>query len=131
MFVRFRPTRHRLQVSLIETRQLAGRGHHEHVASLGTIEVPLSVAARIAFWEALHERLRKLGNRVDAKTQAKVLGAVHARIPMVTADEQAVLQRENAENDARFWSHIRDMHAEQIKGQERLAANAANASAKG
>jgi hypothetical protein len=71
--------------------------HHEHVASLGTIEVPLSVAARIAFWEALHERLRKLGNRVDAETQAKVLGAVHARIPMVTADEQAALQIENAE----------------------------------
>jgi hypothetical protein len=131
MFVRFRRTRHRLQVSLIETRRVAGRVHHEHVASLGTIEVPLSVSARIAFWGALHERLRRLGNRIDAETHGKILGAVHARIPMVTAAEQVALQTENAERDARFWSQISDMHAERIKGHEQLAGKAADAIAGG
>jgi hypothetical protein len=127
MFVRFRPTRHRLQVSLIETRRIAGRVHHEHVASLGTIDVPLSVVARIAFWGPLHERLRRLGNRLGAETHGKILGAVHARIPMVTADEQVALQTENAERDARFWSHMGDTLAERIKGHEQLAAKAADA----
>jgi head-tail adaptor len=79
----------------------------------------------------LHERLRRLGNRIDAETHGKVLGAVHARIPMVTADEPMALQTENAERDARFWSRMRDMHAERIKGHEQLAAEAAEAIAGG
>jgi hypothetical protein len=48
MFTRFRQTRHRLQVSLVETRRLNGKVRHEHVASLGSIETPPSVPERIA-----------------------------------------------------------------------------------
>jgi len=81
MFVRFREPHNRLQVSLIETRRIAGRVRHEHVASLGTIDISLSVRARVAFWEALHERQRKLHNRLHGAAYAKVLGAVHSRIP--------------------------------------------------
>jgi len=36
-----------------------------------------------------------------SRTHGKVLGEVHARIPMVTADEQRALQMENAEADVR------------------------------
>jgi hypothetical protein len=43
MFVRFRQAR-RLQVSLIETRRVAGKVQHEHVASLGAVDIPPSVA---------------------------------------------------------------------------------------
>jgi hypothetical protein len=43
MFARFRQSRHRLQVSLVETRRNRGKVQHEHVASLGSIKVPLSV----------------------------------------------------------------------------------------
>jgi hypothetical protein len=77
MFTRFRQTRYRLQVSLIETRRVGGKVHHEHVASLGSVKTPPSVPERIAFWL---DRLGKLSNRIDAATQGKVLGAVHARI---------------------------------------------------
>jgi hypothetical protein len=31
MFPRFRQTRHRLQVSLVETRRETGKVHHEHI----------------------------------------------------------------------------------------------------
>jgi hypothetical protein len=108
MFVRFRQNCHRLQCSVVETRRVAGKVRHEHVGALGAIEVPPSVADRVAFWAGLHPRLFKLSNRVNGETQAKILGAVHARIPMPTADEQRQLQRENAESDERFWSGRRD-----------------------
>jgi len=65
MFVHFRKTPYGLAMSLVENRRENGRICHEHVASLGPIETPPSVAARIEFWVA-----------------------VHARVPMVTPEEQ-------------------------------------------
>jgi hypothetical protein len=84
MFVRFRETPYGLVVSLVETRRENGKVRHEHVASLGSIETPPSVAARVDFWHGLHERLAQLSNRLDAETRGKIMGAVHARVPMVT-----------------------------------------------
>jgi|SRR6516164_7652400 hypothetical protein len=120
MFVRFRQTKHRLQMSLVEPHRVDGRVRQEHVASLGSIEHSPSVEARQAFWRRLHERLARLSNRVDAETQArvradidaKVRAAAHARVPMVTLDEQHRLKIENAEADERFWTGLRDMHEE-------------------
>jgi len=88
MFVHFRETPYGLAMSLVEDRRENGRICHEHVASLGSIETPPSVAARIEFWRGLHERLAQLSNRLDADTRGKVMVAVHARVPMVTPEEQ-------------------------------------------
>ena len=88
MFVHFRETPYGLAMSLVENRRENGRICHEHVASLGSIETPPSVAARIEFWRGLHERLAQLSNRLDAETRGKVMVAVHARVPMVTPEEQ-------------------------------------------
>jgi hypothetical protein len=129
MFVRFRQAR-RLQVSLIETRRIAGKVQHEHVTSLGAVDVPPTVADRVAFWQGLDERLSKLSNRIDTATQGKVLGQVHARIPMATIEELRGLQLENAEADERFWAGLRDMQAEQAEGNKQLAAKAERAAAK-
>jgi len=124
MFVRFRETTHRLQVSLVETSRSDGKVRHEHVASLGSVPATPDIADRLAFWQRLHERLAKLANRLDAATQAKVLGAVQARVPMVTADEQRTLQLENARTDAQFWDSMANMHAGTIKDHKDLAAAA-------
>src|SRR5262249_10052050 len=88
MFVHFRETPYGLAMSLVENRRENGRICHEHVASLGSIEMPPSVAARIEFWRGLHERLAQLSNRLDAETRGKVMGAGHARVPMATPEEQ-------------------------------------------
>jgi hypothetical protein len=88
MFVHFRETPYGLAMSLVENRRENGRICHEHVASLGSIETPPSVAARIEFWRELHERLAQVSNRVDAETRGKVMVVVHARVPMVTPEEQ-------------------------------------------
>jgi hypothetical protein len=124
MFVRFRATTCRLQVSLVETRRANGRVRHEHIASFGAVEVPLTIRGRAAFWQRLHERLAKLSNRIDATAQAKLLGEVHARIPMVTIDELVEVKVENAEADERLWSSLREMHEEQTKSLKQLAAGA-------
>jgi hypothetical protein len=99
MLVHFRETPYGLAMSLVETRRESGKVRHEHVASLGSIETPLSVAARIEFWRGLQERLAQLSNRLDAETRGKIMGAVHARVPMVMPDEQRALQLENAKRE--------------------------------
>jgi hypothetical protein len=133
MFVRFRQTLSSIQVSLVETRRIDGRVRHEHVAGLGSIAEPMTIADRVAFWSALYQRLAKLSNRIDAEAHGKILGSVHARIPMVTIDEQCALQLENAEADEKFWTGLQDMNADQAEGHKGLAAlasrNAAEAEA--
>ena len=131
MFVRFRENNDRLQASLVETRRSEGRVRHEHVASFGSIDWPPSIENRIAFWQRLHERLAKLSNRVDAAAQAKILAAIHARIPMVTPDEQRALQLANVKADEHFWSTLYDLHADTVEGHKGLASAAERAVAKG
>ena len=103
MFVRFRQQGRRLQASLMQTRRVSGKMRSEHIASLGSVDAEVSVRERLAFWAKLPERLARLGNRVGPDDQAKVYAALHARIPMVTPDEQRAIQEANAEGDERFW----------------------------
>ena len=129
MFVRFRQGPYRLQVSITETRRVAGKVRHEHIASLGSIELPLTVAGRIAFWVRVNARLADLSNRIDPAMQGKIRGDLHARVPMVTPDEQRGLQLTNAEADQRFWEICRDMNQEQVDGHAALAGTAERAMA--
>jgi hypothetical protein len=112
MFVRFRQNRRRLQCSLIETRRTDGKVRHEHVAGLGAVPIEPSIADRVAFWGALHQRLGKLSNRFSHETHGKLIGQIHARIPMPTVDEQRQLQKANAEADVRHWSAIAEMNSD-------------------
>jgi len=123
MFVRFRFTPpYRVALSVVETRRIDGRVKHEHVASLSSIEWPPTVADRVAFWRRLHERLAKLGNRIDADAQARILGTVHERIPMVTVEEMRALAIENDKAAEQFHEGFRNLHAERIAGQKALIA---------
>lgn len=122
MFVRFRSSHRRLQLSLVETHREGGKVRHEHVASLGAVEVPSSIHGRLTFWAKLPDRLARLANRITPEDYAKILGAVHARVPMVTPDEQRSLQEENAKDDERFWTTLQDMHAGTAEGHKQLIA---------
>src|SRR5689334_22230368 len=96
MFVRFRQTPYRLQLSIVETRRANGKVRHEHVASLGSVPQPQTVPDRVTFWAGLHERLARLSNRLDTAARAKLMDEVHARVPMVTTDERQAMQLEVA-----------------------------------
>jgi hypothetical protein len=68
----------------------------------------------------LHERLAKLANRVS--DPATIFGQIHARIPMVTPNEQRALQLENAEAAVKLWDGMHDMAAGNAEGHKELAA---------
>src|SRR5881394_3303493 len=108
MFVRFRQSRNRLQVSLVASRRVDGKVSVEHIAGLGTVDDPPSIRERLKFWARLPDRLDRLANRIGSEDRTKLLGAVHARVPMVTIAEQRALQLENAKADADFWERVRD-----------------------
>jgi hypothetical protein len=122
MFVRFRQTKYRLQASLVETRRADGKVKHEHVASLGSIETPQSIADRIAFWRKVHDRLAKQGNRIGPSMGA-IIGALHERVPMPTPDEQREFQLQNARRDERFYGTVSEVHAEMVEGHKVLLSS--------
>jgi hypothetical protein len=121
MFVRFRETRSRLQLSLVETHRASGRVRHDHIAGLGSVPVRFSIADRIEFWERLQQILARLSNLLGMEDHGKVLTAVHARIPMPTLDERRTAQIENAEADERFWSGLQEAQEEYCAGHKAMA----------
>jgi len=123
MFVRFRTTARRLQVSLISSRRSAGNVRQEHIASLGTVPLAPSPFERLAFWTRLHERLVQLANRLDAEAQGTILAAVHARIPMPTQDEHHAEQLARARADARFLETLHSLHTARIEDGRALQAH--------
>jgi hypothetical protein len=125
MFVRFRQTPYRLQLSIVETRRANGKVRHEHVASLGSVPQPLTVAKRVTFWAGLHERLGRLSNRLDAAARAKLMDEVHARVPMVTADERQAMQLEAARTNAKQQAALRDVLTDEATSHRLTAKNAA------
>jgi hypothetical protein len=124
MFVRFRQSPRRLQLSLVETRRTDGKVRHEHIASLDAIAAPPTAAGRIQFWTRLHERLGRLSNRLNREAQAQVLGAVHARVPMPTVDEIHALNLEEAKQHEAAW-HMRHIGTEAIVEENKVRLKAA------
>jgi hypothetical protein len=110
MFIRFRQSRGRLALSLVTTGRAKGKVRAEHIDSLGSVSLPLTVADRIQFWHRLHERLARLGNRIDSEAQAKLLASIYERVPMTTMAELHAEQLKNAEDEERFWLSLCDMH---------------------
>ena len=68
MFARFRRVEShlqvQLQVSVAESRRVAGRVCVEHIVALGSVGEPATIAERVAFWGNLHRRLDALSNRI-------------------------------------------------------------------
>jgi hypothetical protein len=124
MFVRFRQSTKRLDLSLIESTRRDGKPRHEHVASLGSVSRPPSVSDRVVFWRKLHERLANLSNRIDGKTQGRVLGLVHGRVPMVTPQEQRELQLSNALAEATAWEAVAGICDANAEDSKRLLVSA-------
>ena len=104
MFVRFRQTKRKLQVSLCETRWTSMGPRQEHVAQLGSVPQPQTIAGRIDFHARLGPRLERLSNRVSPADRDKFLGTICARIPPCTADE--VQAYEEARKSAEMLSNL-------------------------
>jgi hypothetical protein len=110
MHIRSRLHHRRLQISLVDTHRVDGKVRQEHVASLGSIPPDMTAADRVTFWTQVHPRLARLDNRLDQATLAKVMGELHAKVPMVaTGDEEVVAHKIRvAEHNADIWTAVRD-----------------------
>jgi hypothetical protein len=125
MFVRFRQQVARLQVSVVENRRISGKVRHEHIGALGSVDAAVSIRERLKFWAQLPERLTRLGNRIGAEELPAIYATLHARIPMVTPEEQRAIQEANAKDDERFWDAMRDISVSNIEGHKRVIASSA------
>jgi hypothetical protein len=124
MFVRFRQTRSSLQATLLLGRRVGGRVRQEQIAALGSVKMPLTVDGREAFWRKLHELLARLGNRIPPEAQAKIMGEVHSRIPMVTADDRREHEIALADRERQVWNGLQGILAERAEGMDGVAASA-------
>lgn len=114
----------------MQTGYVSGKIRNRHIASLGSTSTEVSVRERLAFWAKLPERLARLGNRVGPEEHGKIYEALHARIPMVTPDDQRAIQEENAKDDERFWNTMRNLNASTVDDHKRLVAEAETTIAK-
>jgi pyruvate/2-oxoglutarate dehydrogenase complex dihydrolipoamide acyltransferase (E2) component len=128
MFARFQQSETRITAVLADSRREGGRVVNEHIATLGSVPVDPTIADRIAFWTRANARLAKAGNRIGPDL-GKVMGQLHARIPMVTPDEQRALQLENAKADERFWTGHREFSESLVESHKAIAATAERAAA--
>jgi hypothetical protein len=124
MFVRFQHQGTRIYARLIQTRRISGKVQSEYIGALGSVDTAVSVRERLAFWAKLPERLTRLGNRLGTDEHTRILAALHARIPMVTEEEQRAIQQENAKDDEMFWEAMRDTNAATAEGHKHLIASA-------
>jgi len=122
MFVRFRERNSRLLVSLAETRRRDGKVRQGHVADLGAINLEASAEDRVTFYRKLHERLSRLGNRIDPAKVGAILAAINARDPMATVDELPAVRVGQAERSLRQWRLHLEGCQEQVALHQQLKA---------
>src|SRR5271170_4744922 len=72
-------------------RNHQGKVRQEHVAALGSVPPDMTPADRLEFWTRVHPRLARLDNRFDSATRAKVLGELHAKVPMVMPSDPGIV----------------------------------------
>jgi len=81
--------RHRLEVSIVETRREDGKVKQKHVASLGSIADD-TIEARGIFWQECEARLARLANRLGPDLD-RLREAIAGRIPPPTDADRALL----------------------------------------
>jgi hypothetical protein len=100
MFIRIRKSKKRLRLSLVETRRVDGKVRAEHVASIGSIAVAMTVGDRVGFWKGIDGRLAGLANRIDPNNLRAIVGA---KVPVPSKMEIDVA---NLQEYASAWQGI-------------------------
>jgi hypothetical protein len=78
----------------------------------------VSVHARDEFWRGVHQVLARLANRVLAEEAAKIIAAINARIPALTANEVAALSIWVDEALLDRWKRAEKVFADRVKSEE-------------
>lgn len=92
MFVRFRISKERYQVSLVASWRDKNGTHQEHLSGLGGLPVRSTKLDRGRFWAGVKRRMAGLGERIHAQDLAKIIAAIERRVPCPTAAEDDLLE---------------------------------------
>jgi hypothetical protein len=124
MHIRSRLQHHRLQISLVQTRRINGKVRQEHIATLGSVPPDMTAADRVAFWTKVHPRLNRLSDLLNPAILAKVLGELHAKVPMVAIGDTSLAAHKIgiAEHNANIWTAIWDNTLADMDGKRKLIA---------
>jgi hypothetical protein len=95
--------RHRLEVSIVETRREGGKIKQKHVASLGSIADD-TIEAREIFWRECEARLARLANRLGPDLD-RLRQAIAARIPPLTDADRAAMAAWEWDRLEGGWDH--------------------------
>jgi hypothetical protein len=122
VFIRFRNRGRQLRLTIVESHREGSKTRSHVVATLPSIPDPWDTPDRLTFWRRLHERFATLGNRVDAATAAKLIAAIHARVPMPVADDQVAHKLTVARHDADVFGSVAEGVSEMIEGKRAMIA---------
>jgi hypothetical protein len=120
MFIRFRPRRSRLYVSLMRSDRVDGKVKQTTIAPLAAMSAEMRVRERQQFWEQLHRHLEG----VDPKEAEKIMMIAHERIPIPTMEEIGATDLASAEHDIEFWQNTNKQTHKIIDCHENLITSA-------
>lgn len=83
-----------LTATLVECRRVEGKPRQQVVAYLGSVRLDYAGQHKIHhvyFWDAVSERLDRLGDRLDIKTRQKIEAKLAQRVAKPSARERAKL----------------------------------------
>jgi len=82
----------------------------------------MTPADRLAFWTQVHPRLARLDNRLDQAALAKVMGELHAKVPMVAIGDPDLTagKIEIAEHNAAVWTTVREHTLATVEEKRKL-----------
>jgi hypothetical protein len=112
--------RQRLEVSIVETQRQNGKVRHQHVASLGSYCLPGDLQKRERFWAGCEERLGRLANRIGPEMD-KLRAAIAERIPPLTDDDRAAMDRTAWDQLEGWWEQMGDDRIERAQNAEKEA----------
>lgn len=91
---------------LVEGRRVGGHVRQVDVTMLGTCVVEPTVVQRREFWKTANAALARLANRLTPGETERIIGELHERVPMVSADELHALTIEQADREAAWWGKL-------------------------
>jgi hypothetical protein len=139
---------YRLLVGLIANRRVNGKIKQEYIADLGAIDGHMlpsffaglsperahairgdlarwyadSISVRSAFWNALEEKLARLGNRINADDAVKIRASIKPRIPKPTADDVAQVEAWLATLEVPGWERLQNDYRHMIDRERKKIA---------
>jgi len=117
----------KLRAVVVESVRVDGKPTQRHVAYLGDIDAARTGIAlnRIWFWDAVTDRLDRLGNQITVEDRQRIEAAMAKRVPRPTPDERVASARDRAETFG--WEDLSDSERAVLKdeaghGKARTAA---------